>query len=158
MKCCCPSTVNISILALQQKYLYRQSQYSNTWDSKCLALIAQVAQLQHLAWIQRLGVWVPLRSRYFLYLKLRHFHKNIRSWVEKAYCCPGTVNISNVSFTTKHIHTHTRVRTYACTYTICYQYSPPPSSSSQGSVFVAASFMLLLSSPSAMTIDSRFSG
>ena len=29
------------MLTLLQKYLYRQSQYSTTWDSKCLALIAQ---------------------------------------------------------------------------------------------------------------------
>ena len=30
--------------------------------------------------------WVPLRSRHFLSLKLRHFHKKIRSWVENGWC------------------------------------------------------------------------
>ena len=31
------------MLTFLQKYLYRQSQYSKTWDNKCLALIAQMA-------------------------------------------------------------------------------------------------------------------
>ena len=31
--------------------------------------------------------------------KLWHFHKNIRSCVENEWCCPRTVNISNVNFT-----------------------------------------------------------
>ena len=34
--------VTFQMLTLLKKYLYRQSQYSNTWDSKCLSLIAQV--------------------------------------------------------------------------------------------------------------------
>ena len=29
------------MLTLLQKYLYRQNQYSTTWDRKCVALIAQ---------------------------------------------------------------------------------------------------------------------
>ena len=33
--------LTFQMLTLLQKYLYRQSQYSTTWDSKCLALIAQ---------------------------------------------------------------------------------------------------------------------
>ena len=37
--------------------------------------------------------------RHFLSLNLQHFHKNIRSWVENECCCPRTVNISNVNFT-----------------------------------------------------------
>ena len=40
-ECCCPRTVNISSVNLLKKYLYRQSQYSTSWDSKYLALIAQ---------------------------------------------------------------------------------------------------------------------
>ena len=32
------------MLTLLQKYLYRQSQYSTTWDSKCLALVAQMVR------------------------------------------------------------------------------------------------------------------
>ena len=35
---------NCRLTAYLKKYLYRQSQYSNTWDSKCLALIAQVVR------------------------------------------------------------------------------------------------------------------
>ena len=31
-----------------------------------------------------------------------YFRGNIRSWVENECCCPHTVNISNVNFTTKH--------------------------------------------------------
>ena len=34
--------LTFQMLTLLPKYLYRQSQYWNTWDSKCLALIAQV--------------------------------------------------------------------------------------------------------------------
>ena len=33
------------MLALLQKYLYLQSQYSTTWDSKCQALIAQIGRV-----------------------------------------------------------------------------------------------------------------
>ena len=32
------------MLTLLKKYLYCQSQYSKTWDSKCLALIAQMVR------------------------------------------------------------------------------------------------------------------
>ena len=32
------------VLTVLQKYLYRQSQYSITWDSKCLAPIAQMVR------------------------------------------------------------------------------------------------------------------
>ena len=53
--------------------------------------------------ISRLGFRVPLGWRHFLYLKLRHFHWNIRSWVENECCCPCKVNNSNVNFTTKSI-------------------------------------------------------
>ena len=61
----------------------------------------QLKWLEHSAWIRRLGVRVPIRLRHFLSQKLRTFHKNIRSWVENEWCCPGTVNISNVNSTTK---------------------------------------------------------
>ena len=46
-KCCFPRTVNISNVKFTSKqkiYLYRQSQCSETWDSKCLALIAQMVR------------------------------------------------------------------------------------------------------------------
>ena len=59
--------------------------------------------LEHSAWIRWLGVRVPLRSRHFLSQKHWHFHKNIRSCVKNECCCPRTVNISNVKFTSKHI-------------------------------------------------------
>ena len=42
-----------------------------------------------------------LGSRYFMFPKRRHFHKNICSRVENELCCPRKVNISTVNFTTK---------------------------------------------------------
>ena len=36
--------ITFQMLTLLQKYHYRQSQYSKTWDSKCLALIAQMVR------------------------------------------------------------------------------------------------------------------
>ena len=48
-----------------------------------------------------LGVRIPLRSRHFLSQKLWYFHKNTRWCVENECCCPCTVNISNVYFTSK---------------------------------------------------------
>ena len=36
--------LSFQVLTLLQKYLYRLSQYSHTWDSKCLALLAQVVR------------------------------------------------------------------------------------------------------------------
>ena len=50
----------------------------------------------------KIGVRVPLRSRHFLSQKLWHFHKDIRSCVENECCCPRTVNMSNVDFTSKY--------------------------------------------------------
>ena len=70
-----------------------------TWDSKCLALIAQMVRAFGMN--PKFGVWVPLRSRHFLSQKLWHFHKNIRSCVENECCCPRTGNSSNVKFTSK---------------------------------------------------------
>ena len=49
--------------------------------------------IEHLEWIRRLGVWVPLRSRHFL------------SCVENEWCGPRTVDISNVNFTLKNVYT-----------------------------------------------------
>ena len=57
--------------------------------------------LDHSAWIQRLGVRFPFRSRHFLSQNLWHFHKNIRSCGENECWCSRTVNISNVNFTSK---------------------------------------------------------
>ena len=53
-----------------------------------------------------LGVRVPLRWRHFLSQKLWHFHKNTRLCVENECCCPRTVNISNVNFTSEIIIEH----------------------------------------------------
>ena len=36
--------LSFQMLTLLQKYQYRQCQYSKTWDSKCLAVIAQVVR------------------------------------------------------------------------------------------------------------------
>ena len=87
--------LTFQMLTLLQTYLYHQSQYSKTWDWKCLALIAQMVR----TWIRRLGVRVPLWSRHFLSQKLWHFHKNIHWCVENECWCMRTVNISNVNFT-----------------------------------------------------------
>ena len=40
-------------------------------------------------------------SRHFQSQNLWHFHKNICSCVKNECCCPSTVNISNVNFTSK---------------------------------------------------------
>ena len=57
--------------------------------------------LEHSAWIRRLGVRVPFRSRHFLSQQLWHFRKNIGSCIENECCCPRTVKISNVYLTSK---------------------------------------------------------
>ena len=44
-KFCCTYVFDVPTITLLQKYLYRQSQYSNTWESKCLAVIAQVVRI-----------------------------------------------------------------------------------------------------------------
>ena len=87
------------ILTLLQKHLYHQSHYSNTRDSKCLAMIALVVRT--LGINPKVGVRVPLRSPHFLSLKFWHFHKNICSWVKNECCCLCNVNISNVRKITK---------------------------------------------------------
>ena len=57
--------------------------------SKCLALI--MVRAYGVIW--RLGAWVPLRLRHFLSQKLRHFQKNICSWVENELYCSCTVQL-----------------------------------------------------------------
>ena len=73
------------MLALLKKYLYRQSPCSKSWDSKCLALIAQIVRAFGMN--PEVGVRVCLRSRHFLSQKLWHFPRNIRSCVENECCC-----------------------------------------------------------------------
>ena len=65
---------------------YHQSQYSQTWDDKCLALIAQMVRVFGMN--PKIGVRVPISLSFFLCQKLRHFHQNISSWVENEnmYC------------------------------------------------------------------------
>ena len=53
----CPRTVNILNVKLIQKYLYRQSQHSKTWDSKFWPWLLKL--LEDSAWIRRFGVRVP---------------------------------------------------------------------------------------------------
>ena len=69
--------------------------------NRALFLPWQLNKLDNSAWIRRLGVRVALRSRHFLSQNRWHFHKNTRSCVENECCCPRTVNISNVNFTSK---------------------------------------------------------
>ena len=87
----------ISSKSYLKKYLYHQSQNSKTWDSKCLALIAQMVRTFSLN--PKVGGSSPLRSRHFLSQNIWNFHKNTRPCVENESCFPGTVNISNVNFT-----------------------------------------------------------
>ena len=72
--------ITFQMLTLLQTYLYHQSQYSKTWDSKCLPLAAQMVRAFGMN--PKFGARVPLRSRHFLSQKLWHFHKNIRSCVK----------------------------------------------------------------------------
>ena len=46
-----------------KKYLYRQSKYSKTWDSKCLALIAQMARAFGMN--PKVGGWSPPQVEIF---------------------------------------------------------------------------------------------
>ena len=62
------------MLTLLQKYLYRQSQYSNTWDSKCLALIVQM--IRAFGMNPKVGGSSPPQVEGDS-LNFRHFHKNI---------------------------------------------------------------------------------
>ena len=76
--------LTIQILTLLQKYLYRQSQYSNTWDNICLASIAQVVGAFGMN--SKIGGSSPPQVETCSFSKFRHFHKNIRSWVENQCC------------------------------------------------------------------------
>ena len=69
------------------------------WQMEQTTIIIIVVKLFNLAWHWQVesedwGFESPIRS-----LKLQHFHKNIRSYVENE--CLHTVNISNVILTTK---------------------------------------------------------
>ena len=94
--------LTFQMLTYLDKYLYRQRQYSKSWVSKCLALIAQ--RLEHSARIRRLGVRVPSGRDILLSQKGWLFHKNIRSTVENEWFFPRTVNISNVYATSKYLY------------------------------------------------------
>ena len=80
--------------------IFCQSQYSKTWDRKCLALIAQLVRAFGMN--PKVGGSSPSQIETFSVSKLWHFLKNTRSCVENEWCCLRTVNISNVSFTLKY--------------------------------------------------------
>ena len=90
--------LTFEMLTLLKKILYHQSQYSITWDNKCLALIAQV--VRQFGMNPKVGDSSPPQVETFCLLNLRHFHENIHSWVENKCCCPCTVDISNVTYKT----------------------------------------------------------
>ena len=81
---------------LLKKYLHRQNEYSNTWDGKCLALIAHV--VRSFVINPKVGGSSSPEDDTFSVSKNSTFHKNIRSWVENECCCSSTVHISNVNF------------------------------------------------------------
>ena len=120
------TTNNVLVLAYQYIFLYKMSPFDIYWHTYILTLqmltllekyISARASVQkhgtanvwpwylkwleHSACIRSSGVRVALRSRYNLSQKLWHFHKNICSYVENEWCCPRTVNMSNVNFTSK---------------------------------------------------------
>ena len=101
-ECCFPRTVNISNVGLLKKYLYSKSHYSDTWDGKCLAPIAQMVRAFGMN--TNIGDWSPpqVDTRHYLSQNLWHFHKNIRSCVWNKCCCPRTFKISNVNFTSRN--------------------------------------------------------
>ena len=77
--------------------MYHQSQCSKTWDRKCLGPVAQI--------VGAFGMNPEVRgSKHFPPQKLRHFHKNIRSWIENECCCPRTSGISLANFTYKNLY------------------------------------------------------
>ena len=90
------------MLTSLKKYLYRQSQYSKTWDSKCLALIAQIVRAFGMN--PKVGGSSPPQVEAFSVSKLWHFHKNTCLCVENECCYPRTINISNANFTSKIFH------------------------------------------------------
>ena len=89
--------LTFQMVTLLQKYLYHQSQYSKTWDSICLALIAQMVIAFGMN--PKIGGSSPLQFETFSVSKALTLHKNIRSCVENECCCLHTVSISNVNFT-----------------------------------------------------------
>ena len=56
--------IKLNYVTLLQKYQYRQNQYSKIWESKCLALTAQMVRAFGMN--PKVGVPVPLKSKYFL--------------------------------------------------------------------------------------------
>ena len=86
-------------LTLLQNIYTARASVQKHWDSKCLALIAQMVRAFGMS--PMVVVRVPLRSRHFLSQKFWRFPKNTQSCVENECCCPRTVNMSNVNFTSK---------------------------------------------------------
>ena len=82
--------------SVDKKYVYHQSQYSKTWDSKGVSLIAQMVRAFGMN--PKVGGWSPPQVETFAVSKpFGHFHKNIKNECG----CPGTVSISNVNSTSK---------------------------------------------------------
>ena len=87
------------MLTLLQKYLYHQSQYSKTWDNKCLALISQMVRAFGIN--PKVGGSSTPQVETFSVSKPSTRSQEHRSCVANQCCCPGIVNTSNVNFTTK---------------------------------------------------------
>ena len=87
-------------LSYHKEYLYRQSQFSKTWDTKYLTLIAPI--LRAFSMSPKVGsASHPQVKTFSVSKKHRYFHKSIRLWVENAV---ARDNFSNANFTTKNIY------------------------------------------------------
>ena len=97
-----PAQLTFQMLTLLQKYLYHQSQYSKTWDRKCLALISQMVRAFGIN--PKVGGFKYPSGRDFSVSKTSTRSQEHRSCVANQCCYLRTVNTSNINFTTKNIN------------------------------------------------------
>ena len=87
--------LTFQLLTILQRYLYHQSQYSTTRESKCLALIAQ--------WVRAFGMNPKFGGSGLPQVETFCVSKTLTLSQENPLVCrcPRIVNISNVNFTSK---------------------------------------------------------
>ena len=91
-------------LMLSPKYLYHQSRYSKTWDSKYLAPVAQMVRT--FTMIPKFGRFESLLGWDILCLNIFDISSSNPFVHRKWMCYPCSVNISNLNFINKNTNSN----------------------------------------------------
>ena len=98
-ECCCPRTVNISNVNFISKISIPPGPVLKNMGQQMSGPDCSIGYSIRMN--PKVGGSSPSLVETFSVSKIWHFHKNTRSCVENECCCPRTVIVSNVNFTSE---------------------------------------------------------